>query len=350
LGLVLFIDMDSFYASCEELRHPELRGKPFVVGTSDEQNKMKGVVETASYAAKRSGVHSAMPTSMALKMKKEIIYVPSDHDYYDAMSMKVMQRLKTFGYKMEMLSVDEAALDLAGMEYEEAERLGEKIKGEINNGMGLPCTIGIAHGKIFAKMVCDDAKPDGLKLVKQENMTDFLMGKSVIKILGVGRKTSEKLALFGIRTIGDLAKADPAKLTGAVGSFGIELHNLANGIDESKVIDQWKVLSISRERTLESRTNDLDKANRMLDALAEEVMRDVDKNGFSFKTITVKARYSDFTEKVRGKTLPAYSNSALVLKKTAHDLIEELVAEKPFRKVGVRVSSFTSGKAQKKLL
>jgi nucleotidyltransferase/DNA polymerase involved in DNA repair len=349
VGVVLFVDMDSFYASCEELRKPDLKGKAFVVGTSEENDKMKGVVETASYMAKRAGIRSAMPTMTAFKIKKDIIYVPSDHEYYDSVSAKIMQRLKSYGFKMEMISIDEAALDLGGMDYREAERLGERIKSEIGNSIGLPCTVGISDGKIFAKMVCDDAKPDGLKIVKRENIKEFLEDKDVQRILGVGAKTAERLNAIGIKTIGELAKANPTTLTGAVGSFGLELYALANGRDESKVEDRWKILSIGRERTLDSNTGDLKRIDAMLDELSDEVITEVIKNGFSFKTITVKARYSDFTEKIRGRSLTNYTDSIEVLKKMSHELVRELVEEKSIRKVGVRTSSFTPSKGQKKL-
>lgn len=349
MGVVLFVDMDSFYASCEELRKPELRGKAFVVGTSPEKEHLKGVVETASYMAKRAGIRSAMPTAAAFKIKKDIVYVPSDHDYYDSVSEKIMQKLKSYGFRTEVLSVDEAALDLGGMGYKDAERLGEKIKEEINNNIGLPCTVGISDGKILAKLVCDDAKPDGLKVIKKDEVAEFLSGKDVRTIWGVGEKTAEKLNSMGIRTIGDLAKADPIYLTGAIGSFGVELHNLANGRDESRIVDQWKALSISRERTLDENTNDMEKVDRMLDELSDEVMGDVNKNDFSFKTVTVKARYSDFSEKIKGRSFSNYTGSPELLKKASHELIRELISEKPFRKVGVRVSTFSSGKGQKKL-
>ncbi len=341
--------MDSFYASCEEMRKPELKGKAFIVGTHDEGNRMKGVVETASYMAKRAGIRSAMPTMMAFKIKKDIVYVPSDHEYYESVSTKIMQKLKSYGFRMEMVSIDEAALDLDGMDYKEAETLGERIKGEINNAIGLPCTVGISDGKILAKMVCDDAKPDGLKVVKRENVKEFLADKDVQRILGVGNKTAERLNAIGIKTIGDLAQANKIALTAAVGSFGLELHSLANGRDESKVMDQWKILSIGRERTLEASTDDLKKIDAMLDELSEEVIDEVLKNGFSFKTVTVKARYPDFTEKIKGKSLSGYTDSLEVLKKMSHELIRELVNMSPVRKVGVRISTFTPSKSQKKL-
>jgi nucleotidyltransferase/DNA polymerase involved in DNA repair len=209
--------------------------------------------------------------------------------------------------------------------------------------------VGISDGKILAKMVCDDAKPDGLKVVRNEDVMDFLAGKDVQKILGVGSKTAERLNAIGIRTIDDLANSNRMALTAAIGSFGLELYALANGRDESKVVDQWKILSISRERTLTSSTDDLKKVNAMLDELSEEVVAEVIKNGFSFKTVTVKARYSDFTEKIKGKSLNSYTDSVEVLKKMSHELIMGLVGTKTIRKVGVKASTFTPSKSQKKL-
>ncbi len=349
MGLVLFIDMDSFYASCEELRHPELKGKAFVVGTSDEQNKLRGVVETASYTAKRAGIHSGMPTVMALKTKKDVVYIQSDHDYYDKVSAKIMDKLRAHGYKMEMVSIDEAALDLGETGYDAAMRIGEKIKAEINNSLGLPCTIGISSGKVFAKMVCDDAKPDGLKMVRKEEIVKFLKDKKVESILGVGRKTAERLNSVGIMTVGDLARADVGRLAETVGSFGRELHMLANGRDESEVMNQWKILSIGRERTLDKRTSELGIVNEMLDELSEEVITEVSRNGFAFKTVTVKALYADFTDRVKGRSMGSYSDSLELLKKMSHELICELAGPKPFRKVGVRVSSLVPNRGQKKL-
>ncbi len=349
MGLVLFVDMDSFYASCELLRHPELSKKAFIVGTYDGKDKFRGVVETANYLAKKSGVKSAMPTIMAYKINPDLHYVPSDHEYYDQMSRNVMEFLQSYKFKMEVLSVDEAALDISDIDYKKAEELGKEIKKKISDKLGLPCTVGISTGKIFAKMVCDDAKPDGLKIVKEDEIIEFLKGKDIKRILGVGNKTAERLNSIGIKTIGDLAKTDTVKLIKAVGSFGAELHDLANGKDNSQIVEQWQALSIGRERTLDGKTNDIEKINKMLDELSDEVMVEVARNSFSFKTVTVKARYSDFTEKIKGKSFMNYTDSQEALKNTAHSLIKELIDSRTVRKVGVRVSSFAELKGQKKL-
>ncbi len=348
--IVLFVDMDSFYASCELLRHPELRGKAFIVGTGDEQNKLRGVVETASYEAKRLGIHSAMPVAFALKIKPDIAYVPSDHNYYDVMSAKVMALLKSFGMRTEVLSVDEAAIDLESMEYDKAGELAKKIKDRIGKELGLQCTIGISSGKVFAKMVCDSAKPDGLKVVRDQEIVAFISGKKVDAIPGVGQKTAERLSEMGIRKIGDIADSNVAQLMGKVGSFGRELFNLANGRDDSVVMETYEVLSIGRERTLPAKTTNMNEISRMLDLLADEVHVELLKQGKVFKTVTVKGKYEDFSEKLKSKSFKDYSDSIELMKSTSHTLIQLIIDKNlQFRKVGVRVSALADKKGQKTL-
>ncbi len=349
MTLILFVDMDSFYASCELLRHPELQKKAFIVGTGDVANKHKGVVEAANYLAKKFGIRSAMPTSTAMKIKPDISYVPADHEYYEQMSKKVMDTIASHGKRMEAMSVDEAAVDLDDMGYEGAEKFATELKKDINTKLGLPCTVGVTVGKVLAKMVCDSAKPDGLKVIREEKLRDFLKGKPVISIPGIGPKTEKRLEEFNIRTIDDLAKSTPQFLADKIGSFGPELYHIANGKDESGVVSEWKIQSISRERTLDTKTSDLRDVNKMLDMLAEEVISDVRTRGLSFKNISVKAKYDDFTDKLKGRSLNNYTDSLDVLKETARTLMKELASEKKFRKVGVRVASFTEGKGQKKL-
>lgn len=349
MGLVLLADMDAFYASCELLRHPELRGRPFIVGTADDANKTRGVVETCSYEAKRLGVHSAMAVAAAMKIDGSIAYLQADHSYYEEVSADVMGLLRGYGFRAEVISVDEAALDLGDMTAANAEELGRRIKSDIANKIGIPCTVGISTGKVFAKIVCDSAKPNGLMLVGGGQIKDFLAGMDVKRIPGVGSKTAERLGELGIKTVADLARADVHALMDKVGSFGTELHNLANGTDQSKIVEQYKVLSIGRERTLESRTISTADIDKMIDLLADEVIGALDKQGVRFKTVTVKARYYDFTERVKGRSLSSYSSDPGVLKSTAKSLIRELLGSKPVRKVGVRVSSLDDGKGQARL-
>jgi nucleotidyltransferase/DNA polymerase involved in DNA repair len=346
---VLFIDMDYFFAACEELRHPELKSKPLVVGTATIAKKERGVVQTCNYEARKYGIRSAMATAQALKLKPDLVYLESDDEYYAKTSDSVMGLLKGYGFDMEVLSIDEAALDIGDMDYHEALELAKGIKSRINAEMGLPCTIGISIGKIFAKMMCDDSKPNGIGLLKKEDLKDYLKEKRVEDILGVGKKTAERLASIGIERIGDIPKKDPNLLVEKIGSFGKELYLLANGIDTSKVVQSTGVLSIGRERTLEFETRDLAVINGMLDELSKEVVKELEKQGLWFKGISVKARYSDFSERIKNRKLSNYTDSVEFLGNTAKQLIRELVTDKNIRKVGVRTYILEKMRGQRKI-
>ena len=345
--MVLFLDMDYFFAACEELRHPELKSRAFVVGTATIAKKERGVVQTCNYVARGFGVHSAMPTMQALKLKPDLVYLESDDSYYEEMSAKVMKLLKSYGFTTEVISIDEAALALGEMGYSDAEALAKKVKARINNELGLPCTIGISIGKIYAKMVCDEAKPNGIGLLKEEELLKFLKDKDIGSLLGVGRKTSDRLKAMGISTIGELAKADPNVLVERFGTFGRELFLLANGRDESRISENNTIMSVGRERTLDSETKDLDRIDAMIKELSKEVLDDVRKKGLWFKGISVKARYSDFTERIKNKKLNNYTDSFDVLYDTATRLIRELVKDKSVRKVGVRAYVLELRKGQR---
>ncbi len=205
LPLVLFVDMDYFFAACEELRHPELKGKPFIVGSAPVRSKDRGVVETCNYETRKLGVHSAMPYAQAQKLVPNLAYLESDDKYYMEISEKVMKTVKSYGFKTEVISIDEAALDIGEISYEKAGELAGSIKEAINTDIGLPCTIGISIGKVYAKMACDTAKPDGIGTLKREDIKEFLKDRKVSALLGVGRKTSERLKEMKVDTIGELS-------------------------------------------------------------------------------------------------------------------------------------------------
>lgn len=346
---MLYIDMDYFFAACEEVRHQELKGKPLVVGSSPESEKLKGVVQTCNYEARAFGVHSAMRTSEAYKLNPNMAYVQADWNYYEEISKRIMTLLSGYKARMEADSIDEAVLEFEVGSYEEALAIGKEIKGIVRDKTGLPCTIGISSGKVFAKMVCDSAKPDGLKAVGQDGIKEFLKDRSVGKIPGVGRKTEEKLAAIGIKTIGDLSQADPMVLIDLLGSFGKELFILANGTDTSSIVDNANVVSIGRERTLDSNAHSMREVESLIKMLTKEVIGEVRRNNFVFKSIGVKARYSDFTDRLKSRSLNNYSDSEELVLKTATSLLSDLVKEKPVRKIGVRVSSLASRGGQKSL-
>lgn len=349
MKLVLFVDMDYFFAACEEARHPELKDKAFVVGTATIAKKERGVVQTCNYEARKFGIHSAMATMQAIKLKPDLIYLESDDKYYEEMSDKVMGMLKGYKFPMEVISIDEAALDLGEKNYPKAESLAREIKDRIRRELKLPCTIGVSVGKIYAKMVCDSSKPNGIGVLKEEDIKSFLKDRDITALLGVGRKTADRLNAMGIKTIGELSKADPNVLVEKFGSFGRELFSLANGRDESRIQESYSVMSVGRERTLERETKDMGEIDDMLKVLSKEVIEEITKQGLWFKGVSVKARYYDLTERIKNRKLNNYTDSFDILYSTSTQLIRELVGEKNIRKVGVRTYLLDKRMGQKRI-
>ena len=348
MPLVLYVDMDSFFASCELLRHEEYVGKPLVIGTSEE--KERGVVQTCTYEARKFGVKSGMPIVQAYKLCKDLIYIASDEKYYEEMSDRIFAVLRSYGRAVEQYSIDEAAIDIEGLGYDSAIAMGKELKGRIAKGIGLKCTIGISHGKYIAKMVCESAKPDGLKLLKKEDIVQFLAGKAIEEIPGVGPKTASKLHSIGIDTIDKLGSMDVQLLSKATGSFGAELHNIAVGDDRSKVVESSEALSISRERTLESNTTDIKDVYKMADRLVGEVYGDVEKKNVLFKGVGIKIKYDDFTYVTRSTLLKNYSQSKEQIASVARKLFERnFDAKRPIRKIGVKVYSLSKVSGQRRL-
>ncbi|MDE1857412.1 MAG: DNA polymerase IV [Candidatus Micrarchaeota archaeon] len=341
--------MDYFFAACEEARHPEFKGKPLIVGTKGSKDKLRGVVQTCNYEARAFGIHSAMPTAMAFKLKPDSGYAEADNDYYEQVSDRIMKAVKGFGFKTEVMSVDEAAVEVEVETYGAGESLARQIKNALAQEFSLPCTIGVSTGKSFAKMACDAAKPNGLKVLREEEIIPFIQKLPVGRLSGVGSKTEERLNAMGIKTVGELARTDPNVLIERFGSAGRWIHAIANGREMDKVVDNYDVLSIGRERTLEKESAKIEDIQTMVRKLVDEVMAQLNSQRLLFKTVTGKARYADFTEKLRSRSLTHYSDSADELYAVSLSLIKELVSEKPLRKVGVRVSGFMNVKGQKKL-
>ena len=350
MSLVLYVDMDSFFASCELLRHAEYLGKPLVIGTSEERNKERGVVQTCTYEARKFGIKSGMPIVQAYKLCKELVYIPSDEKYYEDVSDRIFAVLRSYGRPVEQYSIDEAAIDIEGLDYGSAVAMGKELKDRIMKEIGLKCTIGISHGKYIAKMVCESAKPDGLKLLRREEIVPFLKGKAIEEIPGVGPKTASKLHSIGIDTIDKVGSTDVQLLSKATGSFGAELHNIAVGDDRSRVVESSEALSISRERTLESNTTDIKDVYSMADRLVEEVYGDVEKKNVLFKGVGIKIKYDDFTYVTRSTLLKNYSQSKEQIASVARKLFERnFDAKKPIRKIGVKVYSLSRVSGQRRL-
>ncbi|MGB9853942.1 MAG: DNA polymerase IV [Candidatus Bathyarchaeales archaeon] len=351
--IILHVDMDHFFTAIEEREHPEFKGKPVIVGADPKEGKGRGVVSTCNYEARKFGVRSGMPISKAWKLCPQAVYLPVNYNLYTKISERVMEILRKYAVKFEGWGIDEAFLDVTSKvkDYTEAEALARQIKREIFEREGLTCSIGVGPNKLVAKIASDHQKPDGLTVVKPEEVEKFLESLPVRKLLWVGRKTEQKLRAMGIKTIGDLAHYDPTVLAEAFGTVGKQLYLMAHGIDKSEVEERGEIKSISREKTFDEDTADFNLMFKTLDRLAEEVHGDVLRQNLYFKTVTVKVRYENFETHTHSKTLSFITNRLDDLKKTARELFQAYF--NPYRKIrliGVRVSSFVSAERQKTLV
>jgi DNA polymerase IV (DinB-like DNA polymerase) len=294
-----------------------------------------------------------MPISRAWKLCPEAVYLPPNFPLYIRVSIEIMDIARRYADKFEQWGIDEAFLDVTSRvkDYAEAEALARTIKHEINEKEKLTCSIGVGPNKLVAKIASDIQKPDGLTVVREEEVEKFLAPLPVRKLLLVGRKTEAKLKPMGVSTIGDLARLDPSVLTEMFGIMGLQMHLMARGIDRSEVEQRTEVKSISHETTFEEDVDDADVVLGALDELSEAVCKEAVDQSFFFKTVTIKVRYENFETHTHGKTLPFMTNRSQDLKKTARELLQAyLRQDRKVRLIGVRVSSLVSGEKQKTLV
>ena len=304
LRIILHLDMDSFFASIEVRERPELKGRPVIVGADPKGGSGRGVVSTASYEARRFGIRSGMPISRAYSLCPEGVYLPPNFPLYTKVSREVMEILPTYSSHFHQVSIDEAFLDLthAG-DYTAAEELAHRIKEEIRVKERLTCSIGIGPSRIVAKIASDFTKPDGLTMVKPDQVKEFLAPLPVGKIPGIGRKTGRELEGLGIRTIGDLMRYDIQLLQSRFGKWGLHMHELALGRDIRELRGDGVSRSISRETTFEQDTDDPGILLRAIDGMAADLHRAIRRENLFFRTLTLKIRYTGFVTRTWSRTI-----------------------------------------------
>jgi DNA polymerase IV (DinB-like DNA polymerase) len=347
--VIIHVDMDHFYSAVEEREHPEYKGKPVNVGADPKEGKGRGVVSTCNYEARKFGVRSGMPISRAWKRCPDAIYLQPDFKLYRKVSSKIMIILGKYADKFQRWGLDEAFLDISSRvrDFEEAKRIAEAIKQEIYDKEELTCSVGVGPSKLVAKIASDFDKPDGLTVVEEEAVQDFLAPLSVRELLWIGKKTERKLNKMGIKTIGDLASYDVSVLNEKFGVMGTQYHLMACGIDESEVTEREEVKSVGREITFDEDTSDLDLILETLDELSKAINRELRKLNVLFKTVTVKVRFKNFETHSHGKTLPFFTDRLQDLQKTARKLAEKyLYQNRKIRLIGVRASTIVSREEQ----
>jgi len=333
---ILHVDMDAFYASIELRDDPTLAGKPLAVGGAEGA---RGVISAAGYEARKYGVHSAMPTVQARALCPQLIVLPPDLEKYTAVSREIMQIFRSFTPLVEPLSLDEAFLDVAGCEllFGDAVEIGRAIKLEILRRTGLVASVGVASSKFLAKLASDMDKPDGFRVIRPEEALDVLRPLPVSKIFGVGERTAKRLEALGVRTIGELAALERDDVMQRFGATGAWIHDLAHGIDTRRVTPRREEKSYSCERTFSKDIASREELRLRLLEFCEELAFRLRDSGLRARTVTLKARFSDFKTITRTKSLPFTTNVGVRFYSVARELLER-VPQQPLRLLGVSLS------------
>ncbi|MGI6221543.1 MAG: DNA polymerase IV [Coriobacteriales bacterium] len=336
---VLLVDLDAFFASVEQLDHPDWRGKPVIVGGSPDK---RGVVSTASYEARVYGVHSAMPSWQAARLCPNAIWTHGNYPRYKEMSNKVMDIIRDETPALQQVSIDEAFADVTPGRHigDHPVVIARRIRARVAE-LGITCSVGVGTTKTIAKIASDLDKPDGLTAVYPGDERSFLDPLPAGKISGIGGKTVEKLEMYGIRTIGDLAVADERLLHSIFGKNAETMIKRARGEEDARVEQRAPVKSVSNEQTFAKDLETRDEIVAAIDMLAAKVGRRLRHKGLAGHTITLKARYHDLTIRTAQKTLDTPVDDERQMMPVLHKLVDEVWAPGAgLRLVGVGVSEF----------
>jgi DNA polymerase-4 len=350
---ILHLDLDAFYCTVEEQRDPGLRGQPFAVGARPEE---RGVVASCSYAARRFGVRSAMPTSQALRSCPSLLIVPTRHAVYREVSRQVMARLHALTPQVEQLSIDEAFLDVTGLvtpnqEVTTARLLAHRLQQQMQQELGLSCSLGVASNKMMAKIASDYGKsqvtdgrsPAAICVVPFGEEAAFLAPLPVSALWGVGPKTGAQLRALNLHTIGQLAQRSVQELVRRFGSHGYDLWQHARGIDNRDIQISRETKSISSETTFVEDVEEWDALAEVLREQAAEVASHLQRKKLQGNTIKIKVRWADFTTPTRQMTLPQATDQAGVIEEAALQLLRQLwLPPRPVRLLGVGVGGLTT--------
>ncbi len=342
MRIILHVDMDYFFAQVEERKNPSLKGKPVVVGADPKEGKGRGVVSTCNYDARKFGIRSGMPISIAWRKCPTAIFLPVNFEIYGEASRAVMSIFRSFADVFEQTSVDEAYLDISGRckNYEEAKKLAAELKKTVAEKENLTCSVGIGPNKLIAKIAAGEKKPDGLTVVRPEEVREFLNPKKVGALYGVGPKTEAHLNSLGIETIADLAKQKKEFLLAEFGVFGEELYAMSRGIDEREVSEEWTIKSIGRQYTFDKDTKNRKLIMSVIDDMIREIYRELREQDFLFKNVVLKVRYEDFETHTKSKTLKDYTDNVKIVRQIAEEQLEPFLAdERKIRLVGISVHS-----------
>jgi DNA polymerase IV len=343
--VIIHLDMDAFYPAVEVLDNPELRGRPVVVGGS----RQRGVVSSSSYEARKYGVHSAQPMAKAVRLCPHGVFLPVRMSRYREISRKVFEIFHRFTPLVEPLSIDEAFLDVTGSTrlFGGPEEIARNIKETVFREVGLTVSAGVAPSKFAAKIASEMEKPDGLTVVPEDRVREFLAPLPVSMMWGAGKITLAVLEEMRIRTFQDLSGTPVPVLEERFGRNGPRMHRLSLGIDERSVQPNHAAKSIGHEETFAEDLKDSGSIKKEVLSLADKVARRMRKESLKGRTITLKVKYGDFKLTTRSLTLPAPTDDASEIFGAASGLLQRTQAgERPVRLLGVSVSQLLDERTQ----
>ena len=338
---IAHVDMDAFYASVELLRRPDLKDRPVAIGGHGNPDS-RGVVTTATYAARKFGIRSGMPLRKAAQLCRDCVFLPVDFEAYRHFSRRFKAALATVEPLIEDRGIDEVYVDLSARS-EDSDTIGRAMKRAILEATALTCSVGIAPNKLLAKISSDLDKPDGLTLITARDLESRIWPLAASRINGIGPKASARLQALGIGTIGDLAAASPTLLQRHFGTtYSQWLLQVAHGIDERPVVMESEPKSRSRETTFEHDLHprhDLPEICNLILEMSLQVAEDLSRGGYGARTIGVKIRYDDFTRVTRDLSLSRATASPSDIQQAALVCLERLAMRRPIRLLGVKASN-----------
>ena len=338
--------MDAFYASIEQLDHPEYKGRPVIVGADPKAGKGRGVVAACSYEARKFGIRSALPISRAWKLCPQGVYVWPRMNRYVEVSQQVMDVFRRYTDLVEPLSIDEAFLDITGSValLGPTDEIARSIKKAIREATGMTASVGLAPNKFLAKIASDLKKPDGLVVLREDDVDQFLRDLPISRLWGVGPKTEARLHEMGFRTIGQLASASRESLVRTLGSLGEHLYQLSHGKDDRQVVPDWERKSVGTETTFDEDTDDRDLLLRTILELSDHVAERLRKDEYRARKVTLKLRYSNFSTHTKQHSLDRLIQTGDEIAAVARQLFSQFPLNRKIRLIGVSAGDLHRGR------